>query len=62
MSLEDRAKATGKNLEGKAQEALGNVTGDPEDKAEGKAKQAEAQGRHAGEDLKDKAKDVIDNV
>jgi uncharacterized protein YjbJ (UPF0337 family) len=32
MSLEDRAKATGKNIEGKAQEAWGNVTGDPEDK------------------------------
>ena len=26
MSLEDRAKATAKNLEGKAQEAWGNVT------------------------------------
>jgi uncharacterized protein YjbJ (UPF0337 family) len=62
MALEDRAKATGKNLEGKAQEAMGNVTGDPKDKAEGKAKQAEAQGRHAAEDLKDKAKDVIDNA
>ena len=40
MSLEDRAKATAKNLEGKAQEAAGYVTGDPQDKAEGKAKQA----------------------
>jgi uncharacterized protein YjbJ (UPF0337 family) len=60
MSTEDRAKATGKNLEGKAQEALGNITGDPEDKAEGKAKQAEAQTRHAVEDVKDKAKDAID--
>jgi uncharacterized protein YjbJ (UPF0337 family) len=60
MSVEDRAKATGKNIEGKAQEALGNVTGDPEDKAEGKAKQAEAQVNHAVEDVKDKAKDAID--
>lgn len=60
MSVEDRAKATGKNIEGKAQEALGNVTGDPEDKAEGKAKQAEAQTRHAVEDVKDKAKEAID--
>jgi uncharacterized protein YjbJ (UPF0337 family) len=62
MSLEDRAKATGKNIEGKAQEALGNVTGDPEDKAEGKAKQAEAQVRHAKEDVKDKAKDIVDRA
>ncbi|MCA1992731.1 MAG: CsbD family protein [Coleofasciculus sp. S288] len=60
MSTEDRAKATAKNLEGKAQEALGNITGDPEDRAEGKAKQAEAETRHAVEDLKDKAKKAID--
>jgi uncharacterized protein YjbJ (UPF0337 family) len=62
MSLEDRAKATGKNIEGKAQEALGNITGDPEDKAEGKMKQAEAQARHAAEDVKDKAKETIDRA
>lgn len=62
MSAEDRAKATAKNLEGKAQEALGNITGDPEDQAAGKAKQAESQVRHTGEDLKDKAKDVIDRA
>jgi uncharacterized protein YjbJ (UPF0337 family) len=35
MSLEDKVKATAKNLEGKAQEALGKVTGDPEDQAKG---------------------------
>ncbi|MEQ8999882.1 MAG: CsbD family protein [Coleofasciculus sp. B1-GNL1-01] len=60
MSTEDRAKATAKNLEGKAQEAMSNVTGDPEDKTEGKAKQNEAEARHAVEDVKDKAKQVID--
>lgn len=56
MSLEDRAKATAKNVEGKAQEALGNVTGDPKDKAEGKAKQAESEVRHGVEDIKDNVK------
>lgn len=60
MSTEDRAKATGKNIEGKAQEAWGNVTGDPEDRAEGKAKQTEAEARHAKEDVKDKVKKAID--
>ena len=60
MSNEDRAKATGKNLEGKAQEALGNVTGDPEDKAKGKAKQAEGQARHGVEDVKDNIKKALD--
>ncbi|MBD2776682.1 CsbD family protein [Iningainema tapete] len=60
MSLEDRAKAAAKNVEGKAQEALGNVTGDPEDKAEGKAKQAESELRHGVEDVKDNIKKSID--
>lgn len=60
MSTEDKAKATAKNVEGKAQEMLGNVTGDPQDKAEGKAKQTEAEVRHAGEDVKDAAKKAID--
>lgn len=60
MSTEDRAKATGKNIEGAAQEALGNVTGDPKDKAEGKAKQAEAQAGHAVEDVKDEIKKKLD--
>jgi uncharacterized protein YjbJ (UPF0337 family) len=60
MSIEDRAKATAKNLEGKAQEALGKVTGDPEDEAAGKAKQAEAKVRHTAEDVKDEVKKAVD--
>ncbi|WP_315791144.1 CsbD family protein [Fischerella sp. JS2] len=60
MSLEDRTKATAKNVEGKAQEAWGNVTGDPEDKAEGKAKQAESEVRHSVEDVKDNIKKNLD--
>jgi uncharacterized protein YjbJ (UPF0337 family) len=60
MSIEDRAKATAKNIEGKAQEAMGNITGDPKDQAEGQAKQGEATLRNAGEDIKDKVKEAID--
>jgi uncharacterized protein YjbJ (UPF0337 family) len=60
MSLEDRAKATAKNIEGKVQEAVGNVTGDPKDQAEGQAKQAEAKARHVVEDVKDEVKKAID--
>jgi uncharacterized protein YjbJ (UPF0337 family) len=60
MSIEDRAKAVGKNIEGKAQEAVGEVTGDPKDKAEGKAKQAEAKVRHGVEDAKDEVKKAVD--
>lgn len=60
MSLEDRAKATATNIEGKAQEAMGNITGDPGDQAEGKMKQAEASVRHSVEDVKDQVKKTID--
>jgi uncharacterized protein YjbJ (UPF0337 family) len=56
MSIEERAKATAQNIEGKAQEAVGQVTGDPEDKMEGKAKQAEGEARHTKEDIKDSLK------
>ena len=55
MSLEEKAKATAKNVEGKVQEAVGNLTGDPKDQAAGKAKQAEAAVRHAVEDVMDDA-------
>lgn len=60
MALEDKAKAIGKNIEGKAQEALGNITGDPEDKAAGKAKQAESEVRQGVEDVKDNVKEKLD--
>lgn len=62
MSIEDRAKATGKNIEGMAQEALGNITGDPKDQAEGKMKQNEAKVRHAAEDVKDEVKDKVNRI
>jgi uncharacterized protein YjbJ (UPF0337 family) len=62
MSIENRAEATGKNIEGKAQEALGNITGDPKHQAEGQAKQAESQIGHTVEDVKDKAKDLLDKA
>lgn len=60
MSIEDRAKATAQNIEGKVQAAVGEVTGDPKDKVEGNAKQAQAQATQAREDVKDKIKDAID--
>jgi uncharacterized protein YjbJ (UPF0337 family) len=62
MSIQERAKAVVKDLEGKAQEAIGNITDNPEQQAEGKAKQAEADARNASEDIKDRAKDVSDSV
>lgn len=62
MSLEERAKAAAKNVEGKAQEAWGNVTGDPEHKMEGQMKQTEAEARNTKEDVKDHVKKGIDHV
>lgn len=60
MSIEERVEATAKNVEGKAQEAIGEVTGDPKDKAEGRAKQVEAETQHAKEDVKDNIKKKLD--
>jgi uncharacterized protein YjbJ (UPF0337 family) len=60
--MEDRLKATAKNLEGKAQEALGDITGDPEMMAEGKAKQVEASTIQMTENIKNKAKELLDEI
>ena len=60
MSLEDKVKATAKNIEGKVQEAAGRITDNPELEAEGKLKQAEASVRQSIEDVKDQVKRAID--
>lgn len=60
MSLEKRVEATAKNIEGKLQEAIGEVTGNPQQKAEGQAKQAEAEIDHTVENLKDEVKKVFE--
>ena len=60
MAIEDRVDATLKNVEGKVQEAIGDLTGNPADEAEGKAKQIEAQAEHTKENLKDEIKKAID--
>lgn len=60
MSIEDRAEAVAKNIEGKIQQAASEITGDPKDKVEGQSKQDEAAAIHLKEDLKDKAKEIID--
>ena len=60
MSLQDRVKATAKNIEGKVQEVLGEVTGDPQTQVEGKQKQVEAKILHTTENIKDEVKKVID--
>ncbi|MEA5416178.1 CsbD family protein [Synechococcus sp. BA-132 BA5] len=59
MGLEKDMKATAKNIEGKAQGTIGNITGDKKDQLAGKAKQAQASAEHAVEDLKDALNDTI---
>lgn len=60
MSIEEKAKATAKDLEGKAQEAVGKATDNTEAKAKGEAKQAEASATKTKEDVKDGIKDAVD--
>jgi uncharacterized protein YjbJ (UPF0337 family) len=60
MSIKDRAKATAKNVEGKLQEAMGEVTGNPEDKLEGQSKQSKSKILHIVENVKDEIKRAID--
>jgi uncharacterized protein YjbJ (UPF0337 family) len=54
-STAGRVKAGAKDLEGKAQQSVGNVTGNQGDRLAGKAKQAEAKGLNAVENVKGKA-------
>ncbi len=60
MSAEKRVEATAKNIEGKVQEIVGEITGNPQDKAEGQAKQAEAQVTHTVENIKDEIKKSLE--
>jgi len=60
MSIEDKAKAAAKDLEGKAQETIGKATDNKEAQAKGKAKQVEASATKAKENAKDTIKDAVD--
>jgi uncharacterized protein YjbJ (UPF0337 family) len=51
-----RAEAMTKNLEGRTQEAIGNITGDPKNQIAGKAKQVQSQASNAAADMKDNMK------
>ncbi|MFN9175796.1 MAG: CsbD family protein [Synechocystis sp.] len=62
MSTEGKINATAKNLEGKAQEALGNLTGDTEMQLEGKGKQMQASAMNLVDNLKDKAANAVEAI
>jgi len=53
MGISDKAKNAAEDALGKAKEALGDVTGKDDLKAEGQKDQAQANLKAAGEDVKD---------
>ncbi|TAJ49436.1 MAG: CsbD family protein [Herbiconiux sp.] len=53
MSAADKIKNAAEDLAGKAKEAVGNVTDNDKLVAEGKADQAKADAKKAGENVKD---------
>lgn len=61
MSTGDKIRNRTQDLKGKAKEAVGNLTGDEEMAAEGKADQSKADAKQAGENLKDAARRVTGN-
>jgi uncharacterized protein YjbJ (UPF0337 family) len=59
MGLKNKAKATAKDLEGKLQEGVGDITGNLETQAEGQTKQMEAKAMRTAEEIKDSAKKAV---
>jgi uncharacterized protein YjbJ (UPF0337 family) len=53
MSGKDKARNTKQDLEGKAKEASGKVTGDRDTELKGKGDQAKSDVKQAGEKMKD---------
>ncbi len=53
MSTDDKARNMGENLKGKTKEGAGRATGDHSLEAKGKAEQAKADMKQAGEKVKD---------
>ena len=60
QNIGDRAKTAAKNIEGKVQENLGKITGDPEAQAEGEEKQIENSVRQQAKEIKDNIKEKLD--
>ena len=60
MSTTDKIKHAIEDVEGKAKEALGRVTGDHQTEAEGRGDQAKADLKSAGDKAKDAAESAKD--
>ena len=62
MGLDDKLKNTGEDMKGTAKEKVGQATGNEQWEAEGRADQAKAKVKNAGEHVKDAAGDAADAV
>ncbi|KAB1991085.1 CsbD family protein [Haemophilus parainfluenzae] len=60
MDLKNKAKEAAKNIEGKVQETVGDLTGNQEAQIKGKAKQIEVKIHEQIEELKDNVTEIID--
>lgn len=60
MATEDRAAHKVTEVKGRVKEAAGDLTDDPDLKAEGQADQAKGNIKQAGDKIKDAVKDVTD--
>ncbi len=61
-TMSNRLDATAKDAEGKLESAYGELTGDTGHQIKGKAKQVQASGMHALEDVKQGAREAAENV
>ncbi|GAB2685603.1 CsbD family protein [Nocardia thraciensis] len=62
MSLNDKISNTADDLNGRAKEAIGQVTDDDKLRDEGKLDQIEAGAKKAAEDMKNAVGDVVGKV
>ncbi|VXB05460.1 CsbD family protein [Pseudoclavibacter sp. 8L] len=62
MGIDDRIQNKSEDLGGRAKEAAGAVTGDESLKAEGRSDQTKAGFKEKVEDVKDAAKEGLDNL
>jgi len=58
----NQAEANWQNIQGKTQEAIANITGDPKNQIAGKAKQFESQARNSAEAIHNQADDFNGRV
>ena len=58
MGTDDKLRNQGEDLRGKAKESIGRATDDEELEAQGRADQAKADLKNAGEKVKDAVKDA----